>query len=141
MEFQKPIKWISKHYEEWLRARPCFICGSAASEPHHIRKRSDGGTGLKPGSAWAVAVCRDCHSHLQRYDTEWELRGRVFKIAPDDPYVEAVKSMADYMAFLQELAQKLMRYTNANENATHYYMDALKAWEFVRLVAEWEGKL
>ena len=109
MNLQKPARWKSDHYLEWLRTRPCCICSHLAAEPHHVRKRADGGTGLKPSDAWAVPVCRDCHAHLQRYDTEWELRGRVFKAELEDVYIEAVKSLTGYLAFLQNQARECLK--------------------------------
>ena len=57
----------SEKYLDFVRQKPCFICSKPA-EPHHERRHSDGGTGLKPSDIYAVPACREHHGQLQRYE-------------------------------------------------------------------------
>ena len=57
----------SEKYLEFIRSKPCLICGRPA-EPHHERRHSDGGMGLTPSDIYAVPLCREHHGQAQRYE-------------------------------------------------------------------------
>ena len=66
----KPKNLRSKKYLDFIKSKPCIWCGRSEAEPHHERRFSDGGTGLKPSDIYAVPVCRVCHGKLQRYEID-----------------------------------------------------------------------
>lgn len=45
----------------FIRQLPCISCGSVPSEPAHIRKGKDGGTGMKSSDRYSVPLCASCH--------------------------------------------------------------------------------
>lgn len=49
-------------YLKWIRTQPCLFkkCFSP-TEPHHIRKHTDGGVALKPSDCFVVPLCRKHH--------------------------------------------------------------------------------
>lgn len=49
-----------KHFAR-LRMLPCLKCGRFDTEVSHIRKGTDGGTGLKPSPWFTMPLCHDCH--------------------------------------------------------------------------------
>ena len=55
-------------YLAFLRSRPCILCFSEHSEPHHVFKTLAGisyaGIGLKGSDFLAIPVCRRCHTRF-----------------------------------------------------------------------------
>ena len=53
----------SKAYLDYVRSRPCCICGSPPpSDPHHFF----GSMGPRKTSDYhSVAMCRPCHTHVE----------------------------------------------------------------------------
>lgn len=50
-----------KHFAR-IRMLFCVKCGSGANtEVSHIRKGTDGGTGLKPSAWFVLPLCHSCH--------------------------------------------------------------------------------
>lgn len=69
------MKWRSKKYREFVARQPSFISGSwDRNAPHHIRKGTGGGTGLKPSDLYCVPVTWDEHAliHAGRLDVNME---------------------------------------------------------------------
>ncbi len=64
MELQKQKNLRSKKWLDHIRSMECLFCPSDETEPHHIRKHTDGGTGLKPSDFYAIPVCREHHNIL-----------------------------------------------------------------------------
>ena len=60
----------SREYLDYVRGLPCAVCGGQA-EPHHWRKDSDGGTGLKPSDCFCVPLCREHHREAHQHGDEW----------------------------------------------------------------------
>lgn len=48
----------------FIRDLPCCHCGRHQSQAAHVRKGTNGGTGIKPGDDWTLPLCHECH-HLQ----------------------------------------------------------------------------
>jgi len=66
-----------KGYLDWVREQPCMICGSAPSEPHHIKGVGHfSGTGMKAPDYLAMPLCRQHHMMMHRtpgiWVTQWE---------------------------------------------------------------------
>jgi hypothetical protein len=51
---------------EWVRTQLCAVigCGVRQCDPAHVRRGTDGGTGVKPGDNWVNPLCRT-HHHEQ----------------------------------------------------------------------------
>ena len=65
MMFPKYKNWRSKKYKEWVARHPSFLSGRTdRNVPHHHRKGSDGGTGLRPSDVWCVPVTYDEHNEV-----------------------------------------------------------------------------
>ena len=63
--FKKP-KIRSIPHLEFIRSLPCLKCGVYPSDAAHIRRGTDGGTGIKPSDEWTVPLCRECHQEQHR---------------------------------------------------------------------------
>lgn len=47
----------------WLRGHVCCACGSPDRiEAAHVRRETDGGTGLRPDDMWTIPLCNGCHA-------------------------------------------------------------------------------
>ena len=93
MEHRKPKQWRSEKYLAYVRGLPCCRCGLASpSDPHHIRKGADGGTGLKPSDSWALPVCQKCHGIMQRYEAD---EGRSDMLALR--YRQCIQNLTDFL--------------------------------------------
>lgn len=57
---------IDKTYFALVRMLPCVKCGTGQSIVAHIRKGTDGGTGLKPSPWFVLPLCDDCHKEQHR---------------------------------------------------------------------------
>lgn len=63
-----------KAYREWIKGRPCIVCG-LPGEPCHVRLNGRGGMATKPKYS-AVALCHDHHmqqhqkGHLSLFSKE-----------------------------------------------------------------------
>ena len=67
----KPAKWHSEKYIKFLKSQKCCRCEKVPPcEVHHLRKFSDGGTGLKPSDAYGLPACRECHDIMQKYEQD-----------------------------------------------------------------------
>ena len=64
---RKPNVRVRVQHHAFIRLLPCVSCGkSPPSECAHVRRGTDGGTGLKPSSRYTVPLCRDCHARQHR---------------------------------------------------------------------------
>ena len=47
----------------WVRSHGCIVhgCNGGPTEAAHVRRGSDGGTGMKPGDDRAISLCRAHH--------------------------------------------------------------------------------
>lgn len=58
---EKPRR--SPAHRAWVRGHACCACGSeTAIECAHVRKGTDGGTGIKPSDRWTISLCKECHA-------------------------------------------------------------------------------
>lgn len=50
-------------HRAWVRKHHCCVPGCLARpiECAHVRRDTDGGTGLKPSDRWVISLCRDHH--------------------------------------------------------------------------------
>lgn len=50
-------------HRAWVRKHACSIpgCTGRPIECAHVRRGTDGGTGLKPSDRWAISLCRAHH--------------------------------------------------------------------------------
>ncbi len=52
-------------HRKFINSLPCATCNETPpSECSHIRRRTDGGTGLKPSDMYTIPQCRSCHSNV-----------------------------------------------------------------------------
>ena len=56
----KTKAYRSKKYLDFIRSKPCLVCGRKA-EAHHIGI-GDGGVGLKSSDMATIPLCRFCHT-------------------------------------------------------------------------------
>ena len=60
-------KRTDKTYFALVRMLPCVKCGSTTNvQVCHIRKFTDGGTGLKPSPWFVLPMCDKCHAEQPR---------------------------------------------------------------------------
>lgn len=52
----------SEEYLDFIRQQSCLICSRHQADPHHWRKGTDGGTGLKPSDFFCIPLCREHHA-------------------------------------------------------------------------------
>lgn len=78
----------------WIRTLPCcaYPCGAQDVQAHHVRVRSRGGTGVKPGDEWTIPLCnehhREGHDHGWRtFETKYaiDLREIALELAASSP--------------------------------------------------------
>jgi hypothetical protein len=60
---QKPLRVRSPKHLDWVRDLPCAVCGQnqQPNDPAHVRRGTDGGTGLKPSDCWVIPLCHPHH--------------------------------------------------------------------------------
>ena len=69
--FRKHKTARDKKYLDFIRSKPCCICGRPA-EPHH--EDSKKGVGIKGSDYCTLPLCRECHTerHSQGVISFWE---------------------------------------------------------------------
>lgn len=73
MKCPKLFTYRSKKYLEWIRGKPCEVCGGKA-EAHHVRRlRWGAGTSTKPHDYVCVSRCREHHNPEYEYQIEFEI--------------------------------------------------------------------
>lgn len=94
----KVLRKRSDRYLEFIRGKPCIVCGSlSASHPHHIRisdSGGGGGTALKPSDYQAIPLCSDCHRREHQDPFIREIIAEIF--------FKVVAIMGEYVNFLEE---------------------------------------
>lgn len=81
-------------YLNWLRKKPCCVCGKPApSDACHIRFASEAygkrpvGLGEKPDDKWAIPMCRECHmSQHSCNEREWWRERRMLPLLLSQKY-------------------------------------------------------
>jgi hypothetical protein len=55
-------------HRAWVRGHQCCVpgCNETPIECAHVRKGTDGGTGLKPSDTWVISLCGRHHSEQHR---------------------------------------------------------------------------
>jgi hypothetical protein len=55
-------------HRAWVRKHHCCVpnCLARPIECAHVRRDTDGGTGLKPSDRWTISLCRDHHIEQHR---------------------------------------------------------------------------
>ena len=61
-------------YREFIRSKPCLICGSRSQVTWHHEAFKLKGTGMKGPDIWTVPLCDECHKSRNRlgFDSFWE---------------------------------------------------------------------
>ncbi len=82
-----PIR--SKRYLDWVRARPCCICGGTQDihAHHHGRREGGGGMGLKTCDLHTVPLCPSCHR-------QWHIQGAIGQLSRDRTQAELWRAAA-----------------------------------------------
>lgn len=82
----------------WVRSFACAVpvCREKDIHAHHVRERSGGGMGLKPGDEWVVGLCGAHHRELHyigavSFDMLYgvNLRARAEALAERSPHLKA----------------------------------------------------
>lgn len=60
MALKIPIRRDKRHLK-FVASLPCIKCYSTPCDAAHIRMRTGGGMGMKPGDNWTVPLCRIHH--------------------------------------------------------------------------------
>lgn len=55
----KPKRIENKELLKKYHKKPCVVCGSIPSDPHHLKSRGAGGDDVETN---LIALCRKCHS-------------------------------------------------------------------------------
>lgn len=66
----------------WVRGCECALTGkhtlkgvvhqcSGGIEAAHVRRGTDGGTGMKPGDNWTLPLCQDAHARQHEMGENW----------------------------------------------------------------------
>ena len=64
-DLQKQKNFRNNSYMNFVRAKPCCVCGTTHEiHAHHVRLRQGGGTGLKPSDYRVVPLCATHHGSL-----------------------------------------------------------------------------
>jgi hypothetical protein len=70
-------------HRAWVRGHACSVprCAPDRSDPAtciieaaHVRRNTDGGTGLKPHDRWCISLCRKHHGEQHRADLTFEAK-------------------------------------------------------------------
>lgn len=80
-------------YLEWLKGKPCCVCGKEPygdhkSIPAHQRVGGAGGTGIKPPDTYALPLCNDCHDKQHR---------GIMLFLGGEEYVDMVKYLTEFL--------------------------------------------
>ena len=52
----------NRRHEQFIRSLPCVVCSEPHTQAAHIRKGTNGGTGLKPTVNFLIPLCHKHHS-------------------------------------------------------------------------------
>lgn len=58
----KPSTWRSKKYLDFIRSKPCLMCGHYAPSMAHHEGFGSKGMGMKVSDAQTIPLCPVCHS-------------------------------------------------------------------------------
>ncbi len=65
---RRPVR--SAAHLVWVRGQPCAVIGcpprGGECDPAHVRRGTNGGTGMKPGDDWVLPLCHDHHLEQHR---------------------------------------------------------------------------
>ena len=95
----KDIFWRSKRYMDYISCQPSDLSGQMGydsgtgeyrNDPHHYRKGSKGGTGIKPSEVWVISLTHKEHVQVE-----------AGKIVLDDKLVmrAIINHLNNYLAF------------------------------------------
>lgn len=95
----------NEQHIRWIKRLPCAVRGHDCRglvTAHHVRRNTDGGTGLKPSDKWTVPLCDGFHGAVEGHHQEgdrigWisfedkygvDLRALAIKLAAASPYLK-----------------------------------------------------
>jgi hypothetical protein len=88
VEYPKPKTFRSKKYLDFIRSKPCFVCGKPGpSDPHH-ENFGFCGSGMKAPDTYTVPLCREHHS------VRHSEGGRIF---PQEVEWAVIKYLTEYI--------------------------------------------
>ena len=61
----------NRKFLDWVKTLPCSLCGQQSDDPHHIKIRGLGGTGLTAPDFTAMPLCRTCHDDIHQGPTHY----------------------------------------------------------------------
>lgn len=59
-------------YLDWIKSFPCCVCQRFPVDPSHLNGHGFGGIGTKTPDWWAIPLCREHHSELERDQARFE---------------------------------------------------------------------
>jgi len=86
----KPYTYRSKEYMEFIRTKPCLVCGHPNTVPHH-EPLGRGGKGIKAPDSQTVPMCTGCHIYRHQMGASfWEYNNI-------DPKMEIIKILTEFL--------------------------------------------
>jgi len=65
--------WECKAYRDYVKERPCVVCGVWSVDAHHIREFFPRTMGRQISDIWLVPLCRAHHTDLHKHSrTFWK---------------------------------------------------------------------
>jgi len=73
-------------HRKWVRGHSCCVPGCVQDindpmtipiEAAHVRRNTDGGTGLKPHDKWCISLCAKHHKEQHRADLTFEAKYKI----------------------------------------------------------------
>lgn len=71
----KPVRERDRNHLRFVASQPCFVCGRAPSDAHHLKFAEQRAMGRKVSDRFTVPICRLHHRELHRRGDErlwWE---------------------------------------------------------------------
>lgn len=65
-------RWTNDKYLQWVKSRPCCVCGATSDDAHHLIGHGQGGMGTKAHDLFTIPLCRVHHGELHKDPNEWE---------------------------------------------------------------------
>lgn len=93
---KKPYR--NADYLNFIRSKPCWICGRKPAQAAHVRKHYWGsGAGIKPSDLVTLPTCHNCHSYEHSGLT---------KISDLDKFREIINLLMEYIESKRPLARR-----------------------------------
>lgn len=67
----KPIREEDEAYLDYVRSKPCLICGTSPVDANHVHRKGHGKTGGKTHDTRTVPLCRNHHQQYHDNGRAW----------------------------------------------------------------------